>query len=109
MDVPIDLLTDKHELLSFDLDRPDWWQWLEVDHGDRRYRVLVPVAYDNGVERVVRVDDGGELLYMIGEVGHDFDGRGRIGCLIVARPREDGTYRAVVFHSLYPLARTGLG
>ncbi len=108
MTVPVDLLTDKHELLGFDLDRDDWWQWLKVEHGNRTYRVRVPIAYDNGVERVVRMDDGGDLLYLIGEVGHDDDDRGRIGCLIVARPEEDGTYRAVVFHSLYPLALTGL-
>lgn len=108
MDVPIDLLTENHELLGFDLEQADWWQWLEVDHGGKRYRVRVPLAYDNGVERVVRVDDGGDLLYLIGEVGYDLDDRGRIGCLIVARPAGDGTYRAVVFHSLYPLARTGL-
>ncbi|WP_145275014.1 hypothetical protein [Tautonia plasticadhaerens] len=109
MNVPIDLLTDKHEFLGFDTDRDDWWQWLEVEHAGRAYRVRVPIAYDNGVERVVRVDDAGDLLYLIGEVGHDYCERGRIGCLILARPEEDGTYRAVVFHSLYPLSRTGLG
>jgi hypothetical protein len=109
MNIPIDLLTDKHELLSFDTDRADWWQWVEFEHGGRKYRVQVPIAYDNGVERVVRADDSGDLLYLIGEVGHDLDDRSRIGCLIVARPQEDGTHRAVVFHSLYPLIRTGLG
>jgi hypothetical protein len=108
MDVPIDLLTDKHELLPFDTDRPDWWQWLEFEHGGRSYRVRVPVAYDNGVERLVRADDCGDRLYLTGEVGHDLGDRGRIGCLIVARPLEDGTYRAIVFHSLYPLSLTGL-
>jgi hypothetical protein len=108
-ELPIDLLTTKHELIGFDSDRTDDWQWLEFDHAGRAYRVRVPIAYDNGVERVVRVDDAGDLLYLIGEVGHDFGEWGRIGCLIVARPEEDGTYRTVVFHSLYPLSRTGLG
>lgn len=108
MDVPIDLLTDKHELLGFDPDRPDGWRWLEVEHGGRSYRVRVPVAYDDRVERVMRVDDYGDLLYLIGEVGHDLDDRGRIGGLIVARHVGGGTHWAVVFHSLYPPARTGL-
>jgi hypothetical protein len=98
----IDFVTDKHGLISFDSDRPDWWQQLEFKHGDRTYRVQVPVAYDNGVERIVRVDDCGALLYLIGEVGHDHADQGRIGCLIVARPLEDGTYRTFVFHSLFP-------
>jgi hypothetical protein len=102
VDASVDLLTDKHERLSFDTDRPDWWQSLDESHGGRMYRVLVPIVYDNGVERVVRVDDCGALLYLTGEVGHDFADEGRIGCLIVARPLEDGTYRAFVFHSLYP-------
>ena len=50
----------------------------------------------------VRVDDCGGLLYLVGEVGRDHANQGRIGCLIVARPREDGTYRTFVFHSLFP-------
>jgi hypothetical protein len=98
----IDILTHKHELLPFDSDEPDWWQQLEVRHGDRTYQVRVPIIYDNGVERIKRVDDCGGLLYLIGEVGHDHGDEGRIGCLIVARPLEDGTYRAFVFHSLFP-------
>ena len=35
VNVPIDLLTDKHEFLGFDTDQADWWQWLEVEHGGR--------------------------------------------------------------------------
>jgi hypothetical protein len=108
MDIPIDLLTDKHELLAFDPDRPDWWQWLEFEHGDRTYRVRVPIAYDGGVERIVRADDCGDRLYLTGEVGHDLDDRGRLGCLIVARPLEDGASLTIVFHSLYPLSMSGL-
>jgi hypothetical protein len=102
MDALIDIVTDKHELLAFDTGEPEWWQQLQVESGGRTYRVLVPIAYDNGVERIVRVDDCGTFLYLIGEVGHDHGDQGRIGCPIVARPQEDGTYRAFVFHSLYP-------
>jgi hypothetical protein len=98
----IDFVTDKHELLGFDTGQPDWWQQLEVKQGDRTYRVRVPITYDNGVERIVRADDCGALLYLFGEVGHDHGDQGRIGCLIVARPLEDGTYEAFVFHSLFP-------
>jgi hypothetical protein len=108
MHFPIDLLHDKHELMSFDLDETECWQPLEVEHDDRIYRVQVPIIYDNGVERVLRVDDAGDLLFLFGEVGHDFGKLGRIGCLIVARPNEDGSYRTVVFHSLYPQAIRGI-
>jgi hypothetical protein len=108
MRLPIDLVTDKHELITFDSDQPDGWQQLEIEHDGSAYRVRVPIAYDNGVERIVRVDDCGSLLYLLGEVGHDHADQGRIGCLIVARPLEDGTYRTVVFHSLYPRTVKGL-
>jgi hypothetical protein len=103
----VDIVTHKHELLGFDTDRPESWQPLEVKQGDRTYRVQVPIVYDNGVERIVRVDDCGALLYLFGEVGHDHRDEGRIGCLIAARPLEDGTYQAFLFHSLYP--RTTMG
>lgn len=100
----IDIVTHKHELIGFDYesDDPARWQSLDVPHGGRTYSVRVPIIYDNGVERIVRVDDCGALLYLLGEVGHDHDDQGRIGCLMVARPMEDGTYRTFVFHSLYP-------
>jgi len=98
----IDLVTDRHELIGFDTDRTDSWQQLEVEHEGRTYRVLVPVAYDNGVERILRVDDCGAFLYLFGEVGHDHRNQGRIGCVMVARPQQDGTYRAFIFHSLFP-------
>ena len=96
MDPSIDIVSDKHELLPFDSDQPDWWQLVEVEQGGRTYRVHVPIIYDNGVERIIRVDDGGDLLYLLGEVGHDHDDRGRIGCLLVAHRLEDGTYRVSV-------------
>src|ERR1035437_8652988 len=99
MSALIALVTDKHELLGFDTGEPDWWQQLQVEHGGRTYRVLVPIAHDKGVERIVRVDDCGTLVYLFGEVGHDHGTQGRIGCLIVARPQEDGTHRAFVFTS----------
>lgn len=98
----IDIVAHKHELMGFDSDEPDWWQSLEVPHGGQTYRVRVPIIYDNGIERIVRVDDCGPLLYLFGEVGHDHGDQGRIGCLLVARPLEDGTYQVFVFHSLYP-------
>jgi hypothetical protein len=48
------------------------------------------------------------LLYLIGEVAEDFGKQGRIGSLIVARPREDGRYQTVIFHTLYPRALKSL-
>jgi hypothetical protein len=107
MRYPIDLVTDKHELISYDLDEADSWQHVEVEHNGRTYRVRVPRAYDKGVKRIIRTDDCGELLYLIGEVGLDYDDS-PIGCFIVARPLEDGTYRTVIFHSLYPWTLRGL-
>jgi hypothetical protein len=61
MRYPIDLVTDKHELISFDLDRTDSWQQMEVEHNGRTYRVRGPRAYDKGVKRISRADDCGEL------------------------------------------------
>ena len=100
----IDIVTHKHELIPFAsvTDEPGYWQLLEVPHDGRTYRVHVPIIYDAGVERIVRVDDCGSLLYMVGEVGHDHANQGRIGCLIAAHPSENGSYRAFLFHSLYP-------
>ena len=107
MRYPIDQVTDKHELISYDLDRAESWQQLEVEHKGRTYQVKVPKAYDAGVTRIVRVDDCGELLYLFGEVGLNYDGS-PVGCLIAARPFDDGTYRTVIFHSLYPWTVQGL-
>ncbi len=101
MRYPIDLVTDKHELISYDLDDAESWQHVELEHDGRTYQVRVPRAYDPGVKRIIRTDDCGELLYLIGEVDRDYNGS-PIGCLIVARPLEDGTYRTVIFHSLRP-------
>jgi len=108
MKVPIDLLDEHHELLSFDTAREDEWQWVEVEIDGGSARVQVPRVCDAGVERVLRADVAGNLLYLIGEVGHDYDGWGRIGCLVVARDVGDGVWRAVVFHALYPFSQTRL-
>ncbi|MGP0069958.1 MAG: hypothetical protein ACLQGP_40950 [Isosphaeraceae bacterium] len=49
MRYPIDLVTDKHELISYDLDDAESWQHAEVEHDRRTYRLRVPRAYDPGV------------------------------------------------------------
>jgi hypothetical protein len=108
MEALMDILTHKHERFGFELEREDLWQSLEVEDRGTACRVRVPRIYDNGVERILKVVAGEGLLWLIGEVGHDLYERGRIGCLIVARPLDDGTWVTVVFHSLYPLAGTGL-
>ncbi len=107
MRYPIDLVTDKHELISFDLDRAESWQLVDVEYDGRSYRVRGLRAYDNGVKRIIRADEVGDLLYLIGEVGPDYNGS-PIGCLIVARATEDGTHRTIIFHSLYPWTLQGL-
>ena len=78
MHVSTDPPTNIHPIVPFIVGRVDWWTWLEVGHAGRTYRMRVPVSHDHWVERVVRLDDAGDLPHLTGEVGHDLGDHGRI-------------------------------
>jgi hypothetical protein len=106
----LDQLSDKHELLSLDLNYPECYQVLQVTLDGRDLRVIVPLFYDG-----IRV---GEVLAstMVGEIAfllcrHDKDygyGNGVLGLLVVAKPHLDGRHRAVIAHTTFSLERLGL-
>jgi hypothetical protein len=98
----IDCLNEKHECWSYDNAAA-----VEVRHGDRLLRVLMPI-YLKGVQAQVTAESA-PFVFLLGKQSRNWDGS-PLGVVIVAKQREADTYEAVVWHELYPyaLVRCGL-
>jgi hypothetical protein len=106
----LDQLSDKHELLSLDLDFPECYQVLQVPHEARTLEVIVPLFFDGTrVGEVLASAMVGEIVFLL--CRHDKDhgyGYGVLGLLVVARPHPDGRHRAVIAHTTFSLETLGL-
>jgi hypothetical protein len=106
----LDRLSDKHELLSLDLNYPELHQVLQVTQDGRDLQVIVPLFYDGTrVGEVLASSVVGEIVFLL--CRHDKDhgyGYGVLGLLVVAKPHPDGRHRAVIAHTTFSLETLGL-
>jgi hypothetical protein len=98
----IDCLNEKHECWSYDEAAS-----VEVRHGDRTLRVLMP-TYLNDVQAQVTAESP-PFVFLLGKQARLWCNE-PLGVVIVAKQREGDMYEAVIWHELYPYAliRCGL-
>jgi hypothetical protein len=98
----IDCLHEKHECWSYDNPAT-----VEVRHGDRVLRILVP-NYLTDLQAQVTAENA-PFVFVLGKQSRLWDKR-PLGVFIIAKQQEGDTYEAVVWHELYPhaLVRCGL-
>jgi hypothetical protein len=106
--VPLDRLTHKHELFSYDPTNPELTQVLVVEHGGRTREVIVPLFYDARIGEVVAAAGDGAVLFVLCRYDRPFDNSwGTLGFPVVAIPSKDGRYRAVIAHYTHSLDGDG--
>jgi hypothetical protein len=106
----LDQLSDKHELMSLDLDFPECYQVLQINQDGRDLQVIVPLFFDGTrVGEVLASFMVGEIVFLLCRHDKDYgDGYGVLGLLVVAKPHPDGRHRAVIAHTTFSLERLGL-
>ena len=107
---PIDELTDKHELMTFDPDNPEFTQVLRAEREGRTFEVVVPIFLDRTrVGEVVNAAVDGETVFILCRYDRPLDDFNEVvGLLVVAVPNGDRRHRAVIAHTTYSFERLKL-